>query len=110
MLFSQKNKVYINTRALVTYSIIIFFHAILILFSFVYLKNCADFHIYCKMMGNWKKIKVTDQAKSKSIQWQLGIYEKNTIVKYKDNYYIGIEDKNASDPTDFISKILYVSF
>lgn len=63
MIFSQKNNVFINTKALITYSVIIFLHAVLILFSYTYYKNSADFHIYCKMMGCWKKINPPESVK-----------------------------------------------
>ncbi len=63
MLFSQKNNVYINTKALITYSFIIFLHAILILFSYAYYRRSADFHIYSKMIGYWEKITPTEAVK-----------------------------------------------
>ena len=55
MIFSQRNNVYINTKALITYSAIVFTHALMILFSYTYYKNSADYNIYCKIMGNYNK-------------------------------------------------------
>lgn len=63
MLFSQKNNVYINSKTLIVYSIIIFIHALLLQFSFFYKKNCANFHVYCKLMGKWRKIVINDSLK-----------------------------------------------
>lgn len=109
MLFSQKNNVYINTKVIITYSVIVFLHAVLILFSYNYYKNSADYNIYSKMMGYWKRINPTQEETKKSTTWSsVGVYDKNSIVSYKGKYYIAIEDKNAGEPNDVIGNILYV--
>mmetsp|Transcript_6069 Transcript_6069/g.6295 ORF Transcript_6069/g.6295 Transcript_6069/m.6295 type:complete len:359 (+) Transcript_6069:7-1083(+) len=110
MIFSQKNNVFINTKALITYSIIIFLHAVLILFSYSYYKNSADFHIYCKMMGCWKKINPPESVKLKASNWSLGVYEKSVVVKYKNSFYQGMEEKNVGEPVDYNMVMLYTIF
>lgn len=61
MLFSQRNNVYINTNALITYSVILFLHVVLILFSYTYYKYSGDYHIYSRMIGYWKLMRASPE-------------------------------------------------
>jgi len=45
---------------------------------------------------------------SKSVNWVSGVYDKNSIVKYKNHYYQAIEEKNGCEPDDYLTKIIYV--
>jgi hypothetical protein len=82
----------------------------MLLFSFMYYKNSADFYIHTKMMGYWKKVKLEKKQQEGILEWKDGIYDRNSIVLYKKTYYQAIEEKNAGEPNDFIGGMMYYMF
>ena len=61
------------------------------------------------MIGYWQPIKKNSKS-TNAKSWSFIPYEKNTIIEYKGYYYKGLDEKNAADPSDNNSRVLYVSF
>ena len=110
MLFTQKNNIYFDNKVIFSYSILVYFQLMLILFPYLYYKNAVDYNINSKMIGYWIKIDPDQIEKQKASIWSnKDTYDKNTIVIHKDIYYKAMGDKNAGEPNDVTCKILYVS-
>ena len=63
-----------------------------------------------KNCNKWifKTVSFLIKINSKVINYNYDIYEKNTIVKYHGSYFIAVDDKNASEPNDYLVSILHV--
>lgn len=42
--------------------------------------------------------------------WIFQIYEKDSIVEYKDKYYIALEERNYVEPDNLYANWLYVTY
>jgi len=42
--------------------------------------------------------------------WISQIYEKDSIVEYKDYYYIALEERNYVEPDDLFANFIYVKY
>ena len=104
----MKFSTYLNLWSIFIYTLFTWVNVFFILFGYSYYKKSAEMHFHTKVLvGCWQKFNNEKNLRIKS--WQNNtMYEKDSVVEHRGNFYLAIEDRNSIEPGDYFGQLLHV--